>query len=60
MEETQRLRDLAAWYREFAECAGEPWICLARLQRTNELEQEAARYESRASQIQQAASPSEV
>jgi hypothetical protein len=36
---------LAAWYREFAERAGEPWIWEARLRRAEELEQEAARYE---------------
>jgi hypothetical protein len=60
MEETQRLRNLAAWYREFAELAGEPWIWLARLRRANELEQEAARYESQASQTPPAASPLEA
>jgi len=26
MEQTMRLRDLAAWYREFAERAGNPAI----------------------------------
>jgi hypothetical protein len=42
MEEAERLRKLAAWYREFAERAGEPWIWEARLQTADELENEAA------------------
>jgi hypothetical protein len=42
MDEADRLRKLAAWYREFAERAGEPWIWEARLQTADELENEAA------------------
>ena len=42
MEEADRLRKLAAWYREFAERAGEPWIWQARLKTADELEYEAA------------------
>jgi hypothetical protein len=41
MDEADRLRKLAAWYREFAERAGEPWIWEARLQTADELEHEA-------------------
>ena len=41
MDEADRLRKLAAWYREFAERAGEPWIWEARLQTADELENEA-------------------
>jgi hypothetical protein len=26
MEREQKLRELAAWYRDFAEKAGNPWI----------------------------------
>jgi hypothetical protein len=42
MEEADRLRMLAAWYREFAERAGVPWIWEARLQTADELEYKAA------------------
>jgi hypothetical protein len=40
-----RLRELAAWYREFAERAGNPVIWEARLQTAAELEREADRLE---------------
>ena len=40
------LRKLAAWYREFAERAGEPAIWEARLRTAKELEAEAARVEA--------------
>jgi hypothetical protein len=42
MNEADRLRKLAAWYRAFAERAGEPWIWEARLQTADELENAAA------------------
>jgi hypothetical protein len=38
MEQTMRLRDLAAWYREFAERAGNPAIWDARLRTAENLE----------------------
>jgi hypothetical protein len=60
MEDAQGLRNLAAWYREFAERAGEPWIWDARLRRADELEQEATRHDSGLTQIRQAVSPPEV
>jgi hypothetical protein len=41
------LRQLAAWYREFAERAGSPWIWEARLRRAKDLEAEADRVEAK-------------
>jgi hypothetical protein len=52
MKEADRLRKLAAWYREFAERAGEPWIWEARLQTADELEHEAAVLEQGVTKIQ--------
>jgi hypothetical protein len=45
MNEGLELRRLAAWYRDFAERAGNPWIWEARLRHAEELEEEAARLE---------------
>jgi hypothetical protein len=45
MNEGQKLRELAAWYRELAERAGNPWVWEARLRHAEELEEEAARFE---------------
>jgi hypothetical protein len=45
MELTRNLRELAAWYREFAERAGNPVIWHARLTTAEELEREADRLE---------------
>jgi len=42
-----RLRELAAWYREFAERAGSPAIEDARLRTAEQLEAEADRLETR-------------
>ena len=52
MEEADRLRKLAAWYREFAERAGEPWIWEARLQTADELEHQAALLEDNPAKIE--------
>jgi hypothetical protein len=52
MDEADRLRKLAAWYREFAERAGEPWIWEARLQTADELEHAAARLEKDLAKIE--------
>ena len=41
MEQATKLRNLAKWYRDLAEKAGEPWIWEARLRRAKELEREA-------------------
>jgi hypothetical protein len=56
MSEAHKLRELAAWYREFAERAGNPWIWEARLRRAEELDEEAARLETRAAQSEGSAS----
>jgi hypothetical protein len=40
-KEPRRLRELAAWYRAFAEGAGNPVIWEARLRTAAELEREA-------------------
>ena len=57
MDEARKLRDLAAWYREFAERAGDPWIWDARLRTADKLEKEAALQEKRLRQIKEPASP---
>jgi len=44
-----RLRNLAAWYREFADKAGAPWIWEARLRYAEELDREADLIADRAS-----------
>lgn len=41
----QRLRELAAWYREFSEKTGNPMIWESRLQMAKDLESEADRME---------------
>jgi hypothetical protein len=47
MENPQKLRELAAWYREFAEKTANPTIWEARLRMAEDLELEAARLEQR-------------
>lgn len=47
MDDPQKLRELAAWYREFAEKTGNPSIWEARLRMAEDLEHEAARLEKR-------------
>jgi hypothetical protein len=47
MNQVQKLRDLANWYREFAECAGNPCIWDARLRTAEDLEREAGNVEAR-------------
>jgi hypothetical protein len=51
MEEPQKLRELAAWYREFAEKTGNPGIWEARLRMAEDLEAEAALLERRQAAI---------
>ena len=48
MNEAQRLRALAAWYRDFAERAGASWIWQARLRHADALERQADELEMRA------------
>jgi len=47
MEDPQKLRELAAWYREFAEKTGNPSIWESRLRMAEDLEQEADLLEQR-------------
>jgi hypothetical protein len=49
-KEPRRLRELAAWYRAFAERAGNPVIWEARLRAAKELEREADTLEERSAQ----------
>ena len=51
MEEPQKLRELAAWYREFAEKTGNPDIWEARLRMAEDLETQAALLERRQTTI---------
>jgi hypothetical protein len=41
----ERLRELASWYREYAERTGNPMIWDARIRTAEDLEAEAARLE---------------
>ena len=50
MSNPEKLRELAAWYREFAERAGNPWVWEARLQLAEDLEKEAALLDGEPSQ----------
>jgi hypothetical protein len=52
MNDPRELRKLAAWYREFAERAGNPAIWEARLKTAEALELEASRLEDRSNQSQ--------
>jgi hypothetical protein len=45
VNEPDRLRELACWYREFAERTGNPMIWDARLRTAEDLEAEATRIE---------------
>jgi hypothetical protein len=45
IQNTQRLRNLAAWYRDFAERADSPAIWEGRLQTAEDLEEEVQRQE---------------
>ena len=47
LEDPERLRKLAAWYRGYAERAPTPWVGEGRLQTAEELERHAARLEGR-------------
>jgi len=46
MDQAQKLRDLASWYREFAERAENPMIWDARLRTAEDLEREAGNLEN--------------
>jgi hypothetical protein len=45
MDQAQKLRDLASWYREFADRAENPAIWDARLRTAEDLEREAGNLE---------------
>ena len=45
MQNPDKLRELAAWYREFAERAGNPAIWEGRLRMAEDLDDEAERIE---------------
>ncbi len=45
VDDPEKLRELACWYREFAERTGNPTIWDARLRTAEDLEAEAARIE---------------
>ena len=47
MADPEKLRELAAWYREFTEQTANPTLWEARLWTAEDLEQEAARLEER-------------
>jgi hypothetical protein len=48
LPDAEKLRKLARWYREFAECAGSATIWAARLRMAEDLEREADRLGERA------------
>lgn len=45
LDQTERLRELASWYREFAERTGNPAIWDVRIRTAEDLEAEATRLE---------------
>ncbi|HEY8873499.1 MAG TPA: hypothetical protein VIM52_10750 [Stellaceae bacterium] len=47
MADPEKLRELAAWYREFAEQTPNPTVWEARLWTAEDLEEEATRLEQR-------------
>jgi hypothetical protein len=49
MTKVEKLYELAAWYREFAERTGNPWVWAARLRKAAALEAEARRLVGRGS-----------
>ena len=50
MDDPDKLRKLASWYRDFAERTGNPMIWEARLHTAEDLEAEANRIEHRVSE----------
>jgi hypothetical protein len=50
VEDPAKLRELAAWYREFAEQSGNPAIWDGRLRTAEDLEAEARQLETRSAQ----------
>jgi hypothetical protein len=52
VDDPAKLRELAAWYREFAEQSGNPAIWDGRLRTAEDLEAEASQLETRSAQPQ--------
>jgi len=52
VDDPVKLRELAAWYREFAEQSGNPVIWDGRLRTAEDLEAEASQLETRSAQPQ--------
>jgi hypothetical protein len=50
VDDPAKLRELAAWYREFAEQSGNPAIWDGRLRTAEDLEAEASQLETRSAQ----------
>ena len=46
LENPAKLRQLAAWYRAYAERANAPWVCEGRLQTAADLERHATLLEA--------------
>ena len=55
--EAEKLRELASWYREFAERTGNPTIWDARIRTAEDLEAEAKRLEQREPEFAAIATP---
>jgi hypothetical protein len=55
--EADKLRELASWYREFAERTGNPTIWDARIRTAEDLEAEAKRLELREPEFATIATP---
>ena len=51
MDDPEKLRELAAWYREFAEQSGNPAIWDRRLRTAEDLETEANQLETHSSGV---------
>jgi hypothetical protein len=46
LDDPRKLRELAAWYRAYAERANTPWVCEGRLQTADDLERHATLLET--------------
>ena len=57
MVEAEKLRELASWYREFAERTGNPTIWDARIRNAEDLEAEAKLLERREPEFATIATP---
>ena len=60
MPDPEKLRELASWYREFAERAGNPVIWEARLHMADDLDEETRRVDEAAAKRMQLSLPEAV